>query len=76
MFERFRINNNDKGLSFWQLFVSTVRSFFGVQKSENRERDFKKGKPLQFILMGLFVTAILIFSILMLVKFIIAQAGV
>jgi hypothetical protein len=42
---------------------SVLASFFGVQSERNRERDFTRGKPQQYILVGLFMT--LLFVLLM-----------
>ncbi len=46
------------GLTLLQLMHSALMAAIGVQSSENRKRDFARGKPWQFILMGiLFTTA-------------------
>jgi uncharacterized MAPEG superfamily protein len=52
-----------KGLSFWQVFMSTVAAAFGVQSSKNRERDFKQGKALHFILMGIIFTILFVLAV-------------
>ena len=44
-------------LTFWQVLSSTMAAAFGVQSSKNRKRDFSKGKPSQFIAMGIAFTA-------------------
>lgn len=41
-----------------QTFVSVAASFFGVQSSRNRERDFTHGNPWHFILLGFAMTGI------------------
>jgi Na+/melibiose symporter-like transporter len=41
--------------------ASVLASFFGVQKSETRERDFQHGRARDFILVGLLLTALFIF---------------
>lgn len=38
------------------MLYSVLASFFGVQSSKNRERDFKKGKAKHFIMVGIFMT--------------------
>ncbi|WP_101758629.1 DUF2970 domain-containing protein [Oceanicoccus sp. KOV_DT_Chl] len=45
-------------LSFLQMVGSILASFFGVQSSENRERDFKRGKAKQFIAVGILMTIV------------------
>ncbi|XOV84132.1 MAG: DUF2970 domain-containing protein [bacterium] len=47
-------------LTFWQVLSSTLAAAFGVQSSKNRKRDFTKGKPSQFIFMGIGFTAVFV----------------
>ena len=51
-------------------------AFLGVQKSKNYERDFKHGKPSQYIIVGLIGVSIFIFILIMIVKFVLSLAGV
>lgn len=44
-------------LSIWQVAGSVLASFFGVQNSSNRERDFQSGKLKHFIAVGVVMTA-------------------
>ena len=44
----------EENLTFFQMAHSVLASFFGVQSSKNRERDFKNGKAKHFIMMGIF----------------------
>ncbi|MEH6911179.1 MAG: DUF2970 domain-containing protein [Oceanicoccus sp.] len=46
----------EKNLTFFQMMHSVLASFFGVQSSKNRDRDFKKGKAKHFIMVGIFMT--------------------
>lgn len=55
---------------------SVMWAFLGVQKSKNYERDFKHGKPSQYIIIGLLGVAIFISILVMLVQFVISLAGV
>ena len=48
----------DKPLSLFQMIGSVLASFFGVQSSKNRERDFKRGKASQFIMVGILMTIV------------------
>ncbi|HZP11554.1 MAG TPA: DUF2970 domain-containing protein [Nevskiaceae bacterium] len=43
------MSTTDGSPSLWQVVGSVASAFFGVQSSRNRERDFKRGKPWQFI---------------------------
>ncbi|MDH5369419.1 MAG: DUF2970 domain-containing protein [Gammaproteobacteria bacterium] len=55
---------------------SVLWAMLGVQKSKNHERDFKYGKPSQYIIVGLVGVAIFITIIIMVVKFALSMAGV
>lgn len=44
--------------SFLQMVGSILASFFGVQSSENRKRDFSKGKAKYFIAVGVLMTVV------------------
>jgi len=54
---------------------SVMWAFLGVQKNKNYERDFKHGKPSQYIFVGLVGVGIFIFILIMLVKFALSLAG-
>jgi len=46
--------------TLWQVIASVSASFFGVQSSKNRERDFKHGKAAHFIVIGLLATGVFV----------------
>ena len=49
--------DSSKPLSFLEMLQSTLSAAIGVQKAENRQRDFARGKALHFVLMGIGFTA-------------------
>ncbi|MCL1147513.1 DUF2970 domain-containing protein [Shewanella sp. 10N.261.52.F9] len=53
---------------FWQIFLSTIAAFFGVQTEKNRQRDFQTKSPIPFIVMGLILAFIFVASLLFIVK--------
>lgn len=55
---------------------SVMWAFLGVQKSKNYERDFKHGKPSQYIIIGLVGVTIFITILIMVVRFVMSMAGV
>ena len=55
---------------------SVLWAMIGVQKSKNHERDFKHGKPWQYIIVGLIGVALFITIIITVVKFALSMAGV
>lgn len=63
----------DKPLNFFQMVHSVAASFFGVQSSENRERDFKRGNARHFIAVAILMTGIWYGAIALLVHFVLAD---
>lgn len=61
--------------TLWQVIKSVNASFFGVQSSANRKRDFTHGKPLPFIIVGLAMTAVFIGLVMLAVKLALRSAG-
>ena len=62
--------------SLFDVTRSVMWAFLGVQKSKNHERDFKHGKPSQYIIVGLIGVAIFIAILIMFVKLALSMAGV
>jgi hypothetical protein len=50
----------EDSLTLWQLIGSALAAGFGVQSSENRKRDFSRGKPGQFIAIGIIFTVLFV----------------
>ena len=61
--------------TFWQTIASVAASFFGVQSSKNRERDFKRGNPGHFIALGLVATFVFVLAVILAVRLALHQAG-
>lgn len=62
-------------LSLWQMIGSAVAAAIGVQSSENRKRDFSRGKAGQFIIIGIVGTMLFVLAMLLLVRLILSVAG-
>lgn len=58
-----------------QIISSVAASFFGVQSSKNRQRDFSKGKAGHFIAVGLIMTVLFVLTVWMAVKLALRSAG-
>lgn len=56
-----------QSLSVWEVIGSTLAAAIGVQSSRNRERDFTRGKPWQFIAAGIIFTALFVLTIALVV---------
>jgi hypothetical protein len=66
----------DKELGLREVAQSVAAAAFGVQSAKNRERDFSKGKPSHFIIVGLAFTLFFILVIFGVVKLVLHLAGV
>jgi hypothetical protein len=67
---------DDKPVTWWQVIGSTLAAAIGVQKRANRERDFSRGKPMQFIIAGIVFTALFVLIVALVVRVVLSQAGV
>ncbi|MFD2165484.1 DUF2970 domain-containing protein [Thalassotalea euphylliae] len=61
-------NKNKDRLSWWQTVKSVGAAFFGVQSTNNHQQDFNKGKPIQFIIVGLLAVFLFIMSLVIAVS--------
>lgn len=69
-------SDSQKETSLLDVARSVLWAFIGVQKSKNYERDFKHGKPSQYIIVGLLGVAIFIAILVTVVKFALSLAGI
>lgn len=67
-------DDKDKPLTFREMLQSVLAAAFGVQSGKNRSRDFSRGKPSHFILLGLLFTAIFVLLLIGLVKLVLGLA--
>jgi len=58
-------------MSIWRNLLSVLQAFFGVQSSENRQRDFEQGNPTIFLILGLIVTLCFLVSVFMFVNYVV-----
>jgi len=65
----------EKTPSLLQVFGSVIASFFGVQSSRARVRDFKHGRAGVFIAVGIAMTAIFVITVLVVVKLVLRHAA-
>ena len=68
-------SNEDIQISFWQLLLSTISAFIGVQSNANRERDFKHGKISHFIAIGLLFGLTFVLTIVGVVEIVMHVTG-
>lgn len=68
-------NKVNKEPSLFDVAKSVLWAMIGVQKSKNHERDFKHGKPSQYIIVGFIAVAIFITILISLVKYALSLSG-
>jgi len=68
-------SNENIQISFWQLLLSTLSAFIGVQSNANRERDFKHGKISHFIAIGLLFGLAFVLTIVGVVQIVMHVTG-
>lgn len=64
----------NKPLTLWEMLQSVLSAALGVQSGKNRSRDFSRGKPSHFILLGVLFTALFVIVLLVTVKLILHLA--
>lgn len=64
------------GMTFRQMFMSVLAAALGVQSQKARERDFTKGKPMHFILLGVGFTLAFVLIIVGVVNLVLYLAGI
>lgn len=69
-----KIEDPNKEPTLREMLASILAAMFGVQNSKNRERDFQRGKPAHFIVLGIIVVTIFVLTIVMAVKIIMSYA--
>ena len=69
------MNQPESPHTLWDTIKSVAASFFGVQSSKNRERDFKHGKAAHFIVVGLVATVLFVLAVVLAVRLALRQAG-
>jgi len=69
-------NPSEEPLRFSQLLQSVLAAAFGVQSGKNRSRDFSRGKPSQFIAIGLLFTVFFVLLLFGIAKLVLRLSGV
>jgi len=61
--------------SFLKTLLSGIAALFGIQSQENLERDFKKGSATHFIIIGIILVFVFIFTLIQVVSSVLDNAG-
>jgi len=59
-------------IPFWRVVISVIQASFGVQNRGNRERDFKQGKVLPFVVAALLFTTVFVLALILVVKLVLS----
>lgn len=65
------MKENSNGTGFWAVVQSVLAAGIGIQSQANKERDFKYGKPIHFIVGGLIGTFLFVVAVWMFVQYLI-----
>jgi len=76
MVDNNKSNEPQQGMSFRDTLTSVLFAALGVQSNKARERDFTRGKPSHFIMLGIGFTVVFVLMIVGVVKLILHLAGV
>lgn len=68
-------DDENKPLTLWEMLQSVLSAALGVQSGKNRGRDFSRGKPSHFIILGVLFTAAFVLLIFAVVKLVLHFAG-
>lgn len=67
--------NDHQGTGFWSVVQSVLAAGIGIQSKANKERDFKRGKAIHFIVGGLIGTLCFVLLIFLVVQYLIKSAS-
>jgi hypothetical protein len=65
------VEKDQEPLTLLQVTGSVLAAGFGVQSKENKQRDFARGKPWQFIVVGVGFTLAFLASVLIVVNMVV-----
>ena len=68
-------DSDDKPLTLWEMLQSVLAAALGVQSGKNRGRDFSRGKPSHFIILGVLFTVVFVLVLYGLVRLVLHFAG-
>ncbi len=58
-------------MTWLQYILSVLQALFGVQSSDNRDRDFEQGNPVVFFVIAIVITIVFMLSLFMFVNYIV-----
>jgi len=64
-----------QGTGFWAVVQSVLAAGIGIQSKANKERDFKRGKAIHFIVGGLIGTLCFVILIFLVVQYLVKSVS-
>ncbi len=58
--------------TLWQVIKSMLAAMFGVQSDQVYRRDFEKGNPWAYIVVGIVITVVFVLTLVLVVKWVLA----
>lgn len=71
--ESHQPRQKEPDIPFWRVVISVIQASFGVQNPANRERDFKQGRMLPFIVAALLFTGVFILTLVLIVNMVLGS---
>lgn len=69
------MSEQENNVSLFKVVLSVIAAMFGVQSNKNRERDFAKGRPAAYIIVGIMMTLLFVLTLWGVVSFVMNMAG-
>ena len=66
---------SENEVSLFKVVLSVIAAMFGVQSSKNQQRDFAKGRPAAYIIVGVIMTLLFILTLWTVVTIVLSAAG-
>jgi len=63
-----KLSRSDQQPSLWQIIMSVMAAFLGVQNDKNRQRDFAGGNIKIYIIVGIIATVLLVLGLIAVVN--------
>lgn len=69
------MSESQKRPSIISTIFSVIAAFFGVQSESNRQRDFKHGSPLAYIIVGIILATVMVLGLIGVVNWVLAASS-
>ncbi|TCK02263.1 DUF2970 domain-containing protein [Marinobacterium mangrovicola] len=60
---------------WWRTLLGVLAGFLGVQSERRRQEDFKEGRAIHFVVVGLLMAAVFVIFVIFLVRWALSLSG-